>query len=1205
MKNISRIERSRRYLLHSNEPLSKEVVDKFTAFVHDRMTECPYEKTLETFKTGMIAKETKIIPVLTEGKKALEKINDELGLSFDKDDLNYYTDLFINDFKRNPTDVECFDLAQSNSEHCRHWFFGGNMNIDGELKEMTLFQLVKDTLKQAKNFPFGNNSVIAYHDNSSSIKGYKIDTILPKVPGVPCSFKKESYVSHLLLSAETHNFPSGVAPFAGAETGTGGRIRDVQATGIGANVVAGFAGYCVGNLHIPNYNLPWEEDWEYPSNLAPPVQIEIDASNGASDYGNKFGEPVICGFTRSFGMRLPNGERREWIKPIMFSGGVGQLRDIHINKSEPEKGMYVVKIGGPAYRIGLGGGAASSRIQDSSTANLDFDAVQRGDAEMENKMNRALRACIEMGVDNPIVSIHDQGAGGNANVIKEICNPEGAKIDIRNVIVGDDTLSVLEMWGAEFQENDCLLIRKEKRPILESICHRENVPVMFLGEITGNGHIVVYDSKNDRNDVDMDLKHVLGELPPKTFVDKHIPLPSAPLSLPEHITLPSALDKVFRLVQVGSKRFLTNKVDRAVTGLCRQQQCVGPLHIPLSDVAVIAQSHFSNTGCAVAIGEQPLKSLLNPAAMARLTLGESITNIMWAYIEHLEYVKCSGNWMWAAKLPGEAAAMYDACQSLHDSMCKLGVSVDGGKDSLSMAASVNREVVKAPGTLVLSLYAGVPDLSLIITPDIKLPSDDGSKSHLLYIDLSNNHHRLGCTALAQVFNQIGDVCPDVEDEQIIRNCFDCVQSLIHDHMIVSGHDRSDGGLITCICEMAFAGDCGLKINITHENVDFINYFFNEELGIVIEVETDKLSKVQEMFKSYKLNAVDIGYPTIKKQIHISYNGEILGDEKSMYMPTLRNIWEATSFQLERLQCNPKCVEQEEKGLLTRKAPAYHCTFIPEPTADCILNNNNKFKVAIMRQEGSNSDREMTSAFYMAGFEPWDVTVSDIVENRITLDQFSGLVFVGGFANADVLDSAKGWAGVIKFNKGTWDQVNAFYNRKNTFTLGVCNGCQLMPLLGLMPYQGIPIEKQPRFVHNVSGRLESRFVTVKIEKSPAIMFKGMEDSVLGIWVQHGEGRCYFPDNGIYEDVKQKGLIPLKYANDDGIETDEYPFCPNGSTDGIAALCSPDGRHLCLMPHLERTFLQWLWPWQTNEIKSFKASPWMRAFQNARIWCEENK
>lgn len=1194
--------------MHSSSPLSKEVIDSFISHVHDRMTEQPYPEVLKTFKTGMIAKETKTVPVISEGRKALQQINDELGLSFDEQDLEYYTNLFINDFKRDPTDVECFDLAQSNSEHCRHWFFSGNMNIDGKLKEKTLFRLVKDTLVEARKLPHGDNSVIAYHDNSSAIKGFEIDTILPVKPGKPSAFAKQHYMSHLLLSAETHNFPSGVAPFAGAETGTGGRIRDVQATGIGANVTAAIAGYDVGNLHIPEYNLEWEskdENWKYPSNLAPPLQIEIEASNGASDYGNKFGEPVLAGFTRSFGMKLSNGERREWLKPIMFSGGFGQLRDIHLHKSDPEKGMLIVKIGGPAYRIGLGGGAASSRVQDSSMAKLDFDAVQRGDAEMENKMNRALRACIEMGNDNPIVSIHDQGAGGNGNVVKEICNPAGAKIDIRNVLVGDDTLSVLEMWGAEFQENDCLLIHPDKRELLQNICNRENVPVMFLGEVTGDGRIVVYDSKNKKNDVDMDLKHVLGELPAKTFIDQHLPIPSSPLSLPEHITLITALDKVFRLIQVGSKRFLTSKVDRCVTGLVRQQQCVGPLHIPLADVAVMAQSHFSNTGCAVSIGEQPIKSLLNPSAMARLTLGEAVTNIMWAYIEHIEYIKCSGNWMWAAKLPGEAASMYDACQALHDSMVQLGVSIDGGKDSLSMAACVDREVVKSPGTLVLSCYAGVPDLSLIITPDIKYPSNDGSKSHLLYIDLSNNHHRLGCTALAQVYNQIGDECPDLDDINILKKCFDTVQNLIFNHLIVSGHDRSDGGLITCLCEMAFAGNCGLKLNITDYNVDLLNYFFNEELGIVIEVETSNISKVQESFKSKGLTAIDIGYPTNDMTILISYNGEVLGDSETMNMPKLRNIWESTSFQLERLQRNPVCVEQEEKGLLTRRPPPYHATFIPEPTNDLILNSSNKFKVCILRQEGSNGDREMTSAFYQAGFEPWDVTVSDIVENRITLDQFSGLVFVGGFANADVLDSAKGWAGVIKFNKSTKEQIQKFYDRKDTFSLGVCNGCQLMALLGLVPYQGIPLEKQPRFIHNVSGRFESRFVALKVENSPSIMLKDMEGSVLGVWVAHGEGNCYFPDKSIYEDVKSKNLIPLSYVDDDGKPTTVYPFNPNGSIDGIAGLCTPDGRHLCLMPHLERTFLQWQWPWQPEDMRKFKASPWIRAFQNARIWCESHK
>src|SRR3990170_4409765 len=545
-------------------------------------------------------------------------------------------------------------------------------------------QIVKTPLKKNPG-----NSVIAFRDNSSAIRGYRIRTILPENPGSFSRFREASPAYHLIFTAETHNFPSGVAPFPGAETGTGGRIRDVQATGRGGLVVAGTAAYCVGNLRIPGYRLPWEDpSFAYPGNLASPLSIGIDASNGASDYGNKFGEPVIQGFTRSFGMRLPGGERREWIKPIMFTGGIGQMDARHVDKGLPEPEMLVTKIGGPAYRIGMGGGAASSMIQGENVADLDFNAVQRGDAEMEQKVNRVLRACVEMGDRNPIVSIHDQGAGGNCNVVKEIVYPAGARIEVRKIQSGDETLSVLELWGAEYQEQNALLIRPESAPLFTSVCRREKVPCAYIGRITGDGRIVLHDENDGSTPVDLDLEKVLGDMPQKKFRLDRIPPVLAPLRLPRGLTVRQALDRVLRLLSGGSERVLTNKVDRSVTGLVARQQCAGPLQLTVSDVAVIAQSHFGLTGAAISIGEQPIKTLIDPAAMARLSVGEALTNLVWAKISRLEDVKCSGNWMWAAKLPGEGTRLYEAAVALRDIMLELGIAIDGGKDSLSMAAKV-------------------------------------------------------------------------------------------------------------------------------------------------------------------------------------------------------------------------------------------------------------------------------------------------------------------------------------------------------------------------------------------------------------------------------------------------------------------------------------------------------------------------------------
>jgi phosphoribosylformylglycinamidine synthase len=1216
------------------------------------MTECQYKERLRTFETGMKPEPVYTVRVIEEGKTALEKINRKLGLGFDEWDMDYYHELFVNGMRRNPTDVECFDLGQSNSEHSRHWFFRGQLIIDGIKIPDTLMDIIKKPYKENPN-----NSIIAFKDNSSAIRGYRIKTIIPENPGKTCRFTERDLTYHITFTAETHNFPTGVAPFPGAETGTGGRIRDVQAVGRGGLVIAGTAAYCVGNLHIPGYKLPWEDDsFEYPENLASPLQIEIEASNGASDYGNKFGEPLIQGFTRSFGMKLPNGERREWIKPIMFTGGVGQMDGRHAEKGEPERGMLVIKVGGPAYRIGIGGGAASSMIQGENVEELDFNAVQRGDAEMEQKLNRVIRACIEMGNDNPIISIHDQGAGGNCNVIKELVYPAGAKIDIRNIPVGDNTLSVLEIWGAEYQESNALLIKPEKRSVFEGICKREKVPCAIAGTITGDGHIVLFDEKDKSTPVNLDLKKVLGEMPQKKFRFERIAPELAPLKLPEGLTVKDALERVLRLVSVGSKRFLTNKVDRSVTGLIAQQQCAGPLHLTVSDVAVIAQSHFPSegvrggdkvsptfTGAAIAIGEQPVKGLINPAAMARMAVAEALTNIVWAKVSSLEDIRCSGNWMWPAKLPGEGAALYDAAVAMMELMLELGIAVDGGKDSISMAAVVKSsqqsavsekgtvpdlrtkrsgvpsygagsesglspvaEIVKAPGSLVISAYATCPDITKVITPDIKR----AGKSKLIYIDLGKGKKRLGGSSLAQAYNQIGEESPDIEDSGLLKRAFIATQMLIDKDLILSGHDISDGGLIVALLEMAFSGNCGMEIVIEGQGAKgkgqdkSIQILFSEEAGLVIEYSPDKEKEILELLAGSLVDHHIIGSTTAEKRIkaNLVTRHSSLVTVLDEDMQHLRAVWEETGYQLERLQVSPEYADEEKKNIHERKGPQFSLSFTPEETPFEILNRENKPKAAVIREEGSNGDREMTSAFYQAGFDVYDVTMTDLLDGEASLKDFKGIAFVGGFSYADVLDSAKGWAGVIRFNKKIYEQFRSFYDRKDTFSLGVCNGCQLMALLGWVPWQGIEDSLQPRFIHNRSGRFESRFTSVKILESPAIMLNGMEGSVLGAWVAHGEGMAHFPDDRIKQKIFGMGIAPVRYVDDKGEVTESYPFNPNGSPDGIAALCSPDGRHLSIMPHPERTFLKWQWPWMPEEWKrDLKASPWLRMFQNARKWC----
>ena len=1271
LTKISRIERSRRYkiifsqqsntLLQPNNPpvppLSKGDKGGFLELIRDRMTECSYPEPLTTFETGIKPEPVYIVPLIEEGKAALRKMDIEMGLGLDDWDIDYYSNLFVNDIGRNPTNVECFDLGQSNSEHSRHWFFKGRLVIDGEKMPYTLMDIIKQPLMANPN-----NSVIAFKDNSSAIRGYDIWTIIPEHPDRPSRFQYSGLNYHIIFTAETHNFPTGVAPFPGAETGTGGRIRDVHATGRGSLVIAGTAAYCVGNLQIPGYSLPWEDNsFEYPPNLARPLQIEIEASNGASDYGNKFGEPVIQGFTRSFGLRLPNSERREWVKPIMFTGGIGQIDERHIEKGGPKKGMLLVKIGGPAYRIGIGGGAASSMIQGENIAELDFSAVQRGDAEMEQKVNRVIRACVEMGDKNPIISIHDQGAGGNCNVVKEIIYPAGAKIEIRNIQLGDNTLSVLEIWGAEYQEQDALLIKPERTGEFLSLCKREKVSYAIIGEITGDGFIVLHDETDGGTPVNLELSKILGEMPQKTFYIGRIQPKLEPLKIPPFppllkggeggITVRDALERVLRLVSVGSKRFLTNKVDRSVTGLIAQQQCAGPLQLTLSNAAVISQSHFGLTGAAIAIGEQPIKGMISPQAMARMSVGEALTNIMWANVSAIEDIKCSGNWMWAAKLSGEGARLYDAALALKDILLELGIAIDGGKDSLSMAAMVidssgKTEIVKAPGSLVISTYVTCPDVTRVITPDIKRPGE----SRLLYIDLGNGKYRIGGTALAHVYGQVGNESPDLDDPQLLKRTFNAIQRFISEDLIMSGHDRSDGGLITTLLEMAFGGNCGIDVNINFtppplpplgKNPPLPPFtkggmgglqemifplLFSEELGMVIEYLPENEQEIVSLLKQQKIPYQIIGKTLSEQQIRVKLKTQnsklktILDED----MRVLRAIWEETSYQLDRLQANPDCVDEERRVNFDRKGPQYRLTFTPTlqafdlpkvspPTHPSPSRGEGKGggevsrasklpKIAIMREEGSNGDREMTSAFYQAGFEVWDITMTDLLEVRANLEDFRGIAFVGGFSYADVLDSAKGWAGVIRFNKRLYEQFHRFYERPDTFSLGVCNGCQLMALLGWVPWKGIPDKIQPRYIQNKSGRFESRFSTVHILPSPSIMLRGMEGSTLGVWVAHGEGRLYFPEKDMLQEVIEKNLVPIRFVDDNGEITETYPFNPNGSPLGITALCSPDGRHLAMMPHPERTFLKWQWPYMPEDWKkTLKASPWLKMFQNAREWC----
>ncbi|XP_061211324.1 phosphoribosylformylglycinamidine synthase [Neopsephotus bourkii] len=1214
LEPVQRLERSRRLLLQFSAPPPAGALSRLGRALRDPVTEQLYPEPLRSLEAPARALPVSTIDVLGRGQRALEEADAELGLAFDPWDVQFYTRLFLA-AGRNPTTVECFDLAQSNSEHSRHWFFKGRLVVDGRAEPQSLMQRIAGTQRSSN----GNN-VIQFCDNSSAIRGAAVSSLWPQDPAGPSPYERRTSIRHVTFTAETHNFPTAVAPFSGATTGTGGRIRDVQSTGRGAHVIAGTAGYSFGNLLLPGYELPWEDPaLPYPTAFARPLEVAIGASDGASDYGNKFGEPVLAGFARSFGLVLPGGQRREWIKPIMFSGGIGAIEDQHVRKEPPEPGMLVVKVGGPVYRIGVGGGAASSiQVQGDNSEERDASAVQRGDPEMEQKLNRVLRGCIESGAGNPICSIHDQGAGGNGNVLKEISDPAGAVIYASRFERGDPTLSVLELWGAEYQESNAVLVRERGLELLRSLAQRERCPLCVVGSITGDGKIVLVDDleapvpeggshKGLPTPVNLELEWVLGKMPQKEFVLQRLRPPLRPLALPPALSVLEALERVLRLPAVASKRYLTNKVDRSVTGLVAQQQCVGPLHTPLADVAVVALSHFDTVGAATALGEQPIKGLLDPAAGARLALAEALTNLVFARVTDLRDVKCSGNWMWGSKTGAEGGALVAACEGLVGLLHQLGVAVDGGKDSLSMAARVGTDTVLAPGTLVVSAYAVCPDITATVTPDLKCPQGKGA---LLWVPLSPGRHRLGGTALAQVFSQLGDACPDLEDPKSLEGAFRVTQSLLQERALSAGHDVSDGGLLPCLLEMGFAGNCGLQVELSSGDPGAppLAVLFAEEPGLVLEVPVGSVPRICRRYREQGLSCVPIGHsgpygPDAEVRVQVR-GSEVLRAP----VGSLRALWDRTSFRLEREQAAPACVEQEEAETPQRQGPRYSLSFDPGQEPPLLRNMELPGpRVAVLREEGSNGDREMAAAFLMAGFQVWDVTTQDLCSGSATLDGFRGLVFVGGFSYGDVLGSAKGWAAAVRFHPRARGALERFRQRPDTFSLGVCNGCQLLALLGWIgPQQEAGAPPAVALCPNLSRRFESRFVTVRVEPGPALMLRGMEGSCLGVWVAHGEGRFQFRAPGALEAALGSGLVPLRYVDDGGRPTSRYPLNPNGSGGAVAALCSPCGRHLGLMPHPERGVRAWQWPWWPPAWGSPTAAvgqeaPWIRMFQNACEWC----
>jgi phosphoribosylformylglycinamidine synthase len=1161
--------------------------------IYDKMTEDIFN--LDDY---LDYREQLCIPIEThpDNDKSTHKIDifsQSIEKDFDEQELVYYRDLFRT-LGRNPTYTEYFDLLQSNSEHSRHWFFNGkyfrkNKETYQEVKDKdgntTLMRMIKATLYNIDRYLVRSNSLVAFRDNSSVIKGADIVYFT--------ALGKDNYYfinrnMNPVLTAETHNFPTLISPFHGAHTGVGGRIRDNQATGLGAVVLSSLAGYCVGDIKTElNGKLTDELKRNLYGDYETPLSILIKASDGASDYGNKFGEPIIGGFTRSFttdNIVDINGykvDRIEWVKPIMFSAGVGAISEENLYKKDAKPGMLVIRIGGPAYKIGLGGGYASSLDQDSNNSDNDQSAVQRGDPEMCTKMNNVLRYLIDN--KNIIVSIHDQGSGGLGNVVKEIVHPYGADIQLDKVTLGDKTMDGWEIWSAEFQESNVLLIDKLSLNKLEFICKRENISLDVLGTINNSAKIRV--EFKEKMIMDLPLNEIVKPTLQKEYVlneTSYVYAKTEPKPLEPACFYPY-LSRVLQNLDVCSKRFLVNKVDRSVTGLVVQQQCVGKFQTPISNYSLTATSYFNTTGIATAIGDRPILTLLDSHAAATMTIGEMLTNMMGVYVGPLTNIKCSGNWMWALTRDGESDKLVKTAMAMTEAMRFLGLAIDGGKDSLSMGTKIDGKEVFSPNNLVLTGYAHVPDFTKRVTPDLK-----NVNSYLVYISVSNKQ-RIGGSVFQREHGVISGEPPSLNIDELVKmtEIWELVQTMIYRREVLSLHDVSDGGLITTITEMAIAGDIGVELHIEKNNNELNNFLFNEEIGIVLELKQPNVYSLCEKLKRKKIPFKHIGRTKQIKDITIKNFRDVFF---CAHLDNLREFWEVTSNKLEYKQMEPVKAKQQEE--LRYYSNPLRFTLNSHLREECyykpfcnILRDGPK--VAVIRCEGSNGHRELAAAFSMARFSVTDIHINDLIETPELLESFKGIAFPGGFSYSDTFGAAKGWGSLIVYAPELLDAFKRFYNRSDTFSIGICNGCQLMVNFNLLNLNTRKKSKL-KLVQNDSKRFESRFTTVKVTKSKSIFFKRMEDVEFGMWVAHGEGK--------FVNVSSEDNIALQYTLN-GEATRLYPYNPNGSERGTAAVCSDNGRHLAIMPHPERCFLDWQLPYKGEYENYIKESPWVYIFRNA--------
>ncbi|ELI6451013.1 phosphoribosylformylglycinamidine synthase [Yersinia ruckeri] len=1194
LSQVLRLERGLAFYIDAAE-LTEAQWQQLGILLHDRMMETVFtdlQQAAQLFAHHQPAPVQRV-DILGEGRVALEQANTRLGLALAEDEIDYLLTAFIG-LGRNPTDIELYMFAQANSEHCRHKIFNADWVIDGVVQPKTLFKMIKNTFEQTPDYVLS-----AYKDNAAVMEGSQVGRFFPAPESGVYDYHQEA--AHILMKVETHNHPTAISPWPGAATGSGGEIRDEGATGRGAKPKAGLVGFSVSNLRIPGFEQPWEEDFGKPERIVTALDIMTEGPLGGAAFNNEFGRPALLGYFRTYEERVNshNGsELRGYHKPIMLAGGIGNIRADHVQKGEITVGAKLVVLGGPSMNIGLGGGAASSMASGQSDADLDFASVQRDNPEMERRCQEVIDRCWQLGEQNPILFIHDVGAGGLSNAMPELVSDggRGGRFELRDILNDEPGMSPLEVWCNESQERYVMAIAPAQMAQFDEICRRERAPYAVIGEATEELHLTLNDRHFDNQPIDMPLDVLLGKTP-KMLRDVTRQQAQGEDWDRSEISIADAVKRVMHLPAVAEKTFLITIGDRSVSGMVTRDQMVGPWQIPVADCAVTSASLDSYYGEAMSIGERAPVALLDFAASARLAVGEALTNIAATQIGEMKRIKLSANWMSAAGHPGEDAGLYDAVRAVGEELCPaLGITIPVGKDSMSMKTRWQQDgeqrEITSPLSLVITAFARVEDVRHTVTPQLRTDKGDTA---LLLIDLGAGHNALGATALAQVYRQLGDKPADVRNVQQLAGFFNAMQSLVATQTLLAYHDRSDGGLLVTLAEMAFAGHCGADIDIRALGDDALAALFNEELGAVIQIRAEQRAAVEQLFAEQGLAGCVhyLGQATAGDDFVIRRGSEKVYSEKRS---TLRLWWAETTWQMQRLRDNPDCADQEHQAKQDEQDPGLKVKLTFDPQMDIAapyILKQARPKVAVLREQGVNSHVEMAAAFHRAGFDAVDVHMSDLLAGRTDLQQFQTLVACGGFSYGDVLGAGEGWAKSILFNDRVRDEFAEFFLRPDTLALGVCNGCQMMSnLRELIP----GAEHWPRFVRNLSDRFEARFSLVEVANSPSLFMQDMVGSQMPIAVSHGEGRVEVRDQQHLAALEQQNLVALRFVNNRGEVTDQYPANPNGSVHGITAVTSTSGRATVMMPHPERVFRTVSHSWHPEEWG--EDSPWMRLFRNAR-------